>query len=61
MMKQTFKVENQEVGKVPRVPFLMAYPDVIQMVMQVEKPAKQCALFLNPILEFRHRQGQEAR
>jgi hypothetical protein len=29
MMKQAFKVENQEVEKVPRVPFCMAYPVVM--------------------------------
>jgi hypothetical protein len=29
MMKQTFKVENENVEMVPCVPFCMAYPDVI--------------------------------
>jgi hypothetical protein len=61
MMKQTFKVENQGVEMVPRVPFCMAYPDVIPDGNEVAKPAKQRALFLNPILVFRNRQGWDER
>ena len=46
MMKQTFKIENQDVEMVPRVPFRMAYPEVIPDGNARGKACKaMCAIF----------------